>query len=64
MTEPEKNGTTDEFLTQLENAVIKIVKNNKSSKADKLAAINAGVKIAAIKHKISGGDDSKEGFFA
>ena len=58
MTEPQD----DTFLKDLENSVRAIIKNKKSTKADKLSAINAGIKIAAIKHKISGGDD-KEGFF-
>lgn len=52
----------DAFLAELEEGVRKIIKSNKSSKAEKLAAINAGVKIAAIRHKINGGDDD-QGFF-
>ncbi len=62
MSDVKTNGRDDEFLTELENGVRSILRNRKSSKADKLSAINAGVKIAAIKHKIGGGDD-KEGFF-
>ena len=58
----EKNGVEDTFLKELEAGVREIIKSRKSSKADKLSAINAGVKIAAIKHKITGGDD-KGGFF-
>ena len=52
----------DNFLKDLENSVRAIIKNKKSTKADKLAALNVGVKLAAIKHKILGGDD-KGGFF-
>jgi hypothetical protein len=52
----------DNFLKDLENSVRAIIKNKKSTKADKLSAINAGIKIAAIKHKILGGD-SEKGFF-
>ena len=44
-------------------AVRKIVKSNKTSKADKLSAINAGTKLLAIRHKITGGDQDK-GFFS
>lgn len=61
----EMNGTAnadDEFLKELEAGVRKIIRSNKSSKADKLSAINAGVKIAAIRHKINGGNDD-QGFF-
>ena len=59
----EANGKVeDDFLKELEVAVRKIVKSNKSSKADKLSAIGQGVKLLAIKHKINGGDD-KAGFF-
>jgi hypothetical protein len=58
----DKNGVEDTFLKELEAGVREIIKSRKSSKADKLSAINAGVKIAAIKHKITGGDDGK-GFF-
>ena len=34
-----------------------------SATADKLAAINAGVRLAAIKHRINGSGDSEKGFF-
>ena len=56
------NGKTDEFLAALEKGVLDIIKNKKSTKADKLSAINAGVRLAAIKHKVQGGDQD-EGFF-
>ena len=51
----------DEFLDELEKTVRGMMRNRKTSKADKLAAINAGIKIAAIRHKILGGDE--KGFF-
>jgi hypothetical protein len=58
-----KTGSGDDvFLTELENAVRAVIKNRKSKPADKLSAINAGVRLAAIKHKISNGDP-EEGFF-
>jgi hypothetical protein len=56
------NGKADEFLAALEKGVLDIIKNKKSTKADKLSAINAGVRLAGIKHKIAGGDQD-EGFF-
>jgi hypothetical protein len=63
MSEMKKNGSGDDvFLTELENAVRLVLKNRKSKPTDKLAAINAGVRLAAIKHKISNGDP-EEGFF-
>ena len=57
------NGKADEFLAALEKGVLDIIKNKKSTKADKLSAINAGVRLAAIKHKVNGGD-ADEGFFS
>jgi hypothetical protein len=63
MSEMKKNGSGDDvFLSELENAVRLVLKNRKSKPSDKLAAINAGVRLAAIKHKISNGDP-EEGFF-
>jgi hypothetical protein len=56
-----ENPEDDPFLDDLQAAVRKILKSNKASKADQIAAVNAGIKIAAIKHKISGGDE--KGFF-
>lgn len=58
----DKNGAEpDKFLDDMQAAVLKILKNPKR-KSEHLSAINAGVKLAAIKHRISGGDDEK-GFF-
>ena len=63
MSEMKKNGSGDDvFLTELENAVRLVLKNRKSKPTDKLAAINAGVRLAHIKHKISNGEPD-EGFF-
>lgn len=60
-----KNGAggDDQFLAELEAGVRHILKNRKSTKSDKLAAINAGVRLAAIKHRIANGTDQDEGFF-
>lgn len=57
---PKTAEPQDEFLAELKEAVRKIVRNRKTSKADKLAAIGMGVKIAAIEHKMDGGE---KGFF-
>ena len=43
------NGKDDGFLAALEKGVLDIIKNKKSTKADKLSAINAGVRLAATK---------------
>lgn len=58
----EKPDKDADFLTELENGVLDILNNKKSSKSDKLSAINAGTRLAAIRFKISGGDGDK-GFF-
>lgn len=55
-------GQEDQFLAELEAGVRGILKNRKATKAEKLSAITAGVKVAQIKHRINGGDDDK-GFF-
>jgi hypothetical protein len=55
-------GGGDGLLDDLEEAVRKIIKNRKSTKAEKLSAITAGVKVAQIRHKITGGEEEK-GFF-
>ena len=57
------NSGDDKFLKELEANVMLILKNRKASKTDKLAAIREGVKLVAIKHKISGGGAEEEGFF-
>jgi hypothetical protein len=64
MSEMKKNPASDDvLLTALEVAALKIMKSNKSTTAEKLSAINAGTRIAAIKHRVSGGNDDSEGFF-
>ena len=56
------NGNGDQFIHELETAVRHIIKNRKTKPADRLSAVNAGVRLAAIKHKISNGEP-EEGFF-
>lgn len=55
-------GGDDKFLDDLEAAVRAIIRNKKASKSDQLSAIGHGVKLAAIRHRITGGDNEK-GFF-
>jgi hypothetical protein len=59
------NGSKDDqLMSELETAVRKILKANKVSKADKLAGINAGIRLLAIKHRIQGGGpEDSENFF-
>ena len=57
MTEPKQD---DAFLNELEEAVRKMLKSK--NKAERLSAIGHGVKLAAIKFKITGGTND-EGFF-
>jgi hypothetical protein len=58
---PQQNGS-DDLLAVLEKGVRDILKAKKSSKADRLSAINAGTRLLAIRHKINGGAED-EGFF-
>lgn len=53
----------NDFMAELEQAVRKIIRSSKTSKADKLSAIGHGTKLLAIRHKITGGDEDK-GFFS
>lgn len=57
------NSGDDKFLKKLEDSVTGILNNRKATKTEKLAAINAGVKVAQIRHKITGGGEEDEGFF-
>jgi hypothetical protein len=56
---PETDG---DLLADLEKAVRTIIRSSKTSKADKLAAIVAGTKLLAIRHRIQG--DDEKGFFS
>lgn len=64
MTEPNGKDAAkeDALLTDLEDVVKKIITGKKVSMENKLAAINAGVRLLAIRHKINGGPQD-EGFF-
>ena len=54
------NGS-EAFMAILEAGVTKVLENRKATPSERMAAVNAGVKILAIRYKISGGED--EGFF-
>lgn len=56
-----KAETADKFLDVLEQGVRKVLDNPKSKPAERVAAISAGVKVAMIRHRISGADE--ESFF-
>jgi hypothetical protein len=47
---------TDKFLDVLEQAVKDVLKGQ-CEPTERVAAINAGVKVAMIRHRISGGDE-------
>jgi hypothetical protein len=57
----EANGDSDEFLKALMDGVRKVLDNRKANPSERMAAVNAGVKLLAIRHKISDGDG--KGFF-
>ena len=52
-----------EFLNDLEKAIRKIMKSTKSSPTEKLAGINAGIRLSYIRHRIGGADEPEKGFF-
>jgi hypothetical protein len=59
-----RDNEDKEFLNDLEKAIRKILKAQKSSPTEKLAAINCGVRLSAIRHRISSsGEDEAKGFF-
>ena len=55
------NGDSDEFLKVLMDGVRKVLDNRKATPAERMAAVTAGVKLLAIRHRISGSDE--RGFF-
>jgi hypothetical protein len=57
----EANGQSDEFLKVLMDGVKKVLDNRKTTPAERMSAVQAGVKLLAIRHRIKG-DDTK-GFF-
>ena len=59
--QPEAADKDSDFMAVLEQGVRDVLKNRKASAADKLAAVTAGTKLLAIRHKIDGGDE--KGFF-
>jgi hypothetical protein len=53
---------TDKFLDILEEGVKDVLKDKDCAQSDRVAAINAGVKVAMIRHRISGSDE--DSFFS
>jgi len=51
----------DQDLMKAVTAAIHAVLKGKAKSSDKLAAINAGIKLLAVKYKIEG--DNERGFF-
>jgi hypothetical protein len=52
----------EQFLDDLEEGIKKVMRAKKSSNAEKVSAINAGIRLAAIRYKVAGGDP-ETGFF-
>jgi hypothetical protein len=64
MTDIKTEADKDEkFLDDLEEGILKVLNSRKASNAEKVAAANAGIRLAAIKYKIAGGDVEPNGFF-
>ena len=57
----EINGEDEDFLKLLEDGVKKVLKSKDARPSERLAAVQAGAKLLAIRHKIGGGDE--KGFF-
>ena len=55
------SAASEDFLTTLEAGVKAVLADKKAKASERVAAITAGVKVMAIRHKIAGGDDG--GFF-
>jgi hypothetical protein len=55
--EPAAAPDGEDFLKTLENGVRDVLKKRGATAAEKVAAIAAGVKVAMIKHKVSGADE-------
>ena len=50
------------FLDALEDGILKVMKAKKATVAEKIAAINAGTRVAAIRHRVNGSEPDT-GFF-
>lgn len=57
----DQKAETDKFLDILEKGVKDVLADKSCEQSDRVAAINAGVKVAMIRHRISGADE--ESFF-
>ena len=61
MTKTKETGANEDFLDTLERGVRNVLRNKDATASEKVAAITSGVKIAMVRHKISGSDE--KGFF-
>jgi hypothetical protein len=62
MTDKTEGDKDEKFLDDLEQGILKVMTSRKASNAEKIAAANAGIRLAAIKYKIAGGEPDA-GFF-
>lgn len=53
---------SDELITMLEKGITDVINDKEATVKDKMSAIAAGVKVAAIKHRLANPDE-KGGFF-
>lgn len=49
---------SDDFLDTLEDGVRGVLKDKRAKPAERVAAITAGAKVAAIRHRINGDDET------
>ena len=47
----------EQLLTLLEKGVKDVLTSKRSNPADRLKAVDSGIKLLAIRHKIGGGDE-------
>ena len=56
-----KKSEPEDFMTVLEKGVRNVLSDKEATASEKLAAVNAGAKLLAIRHKISA--DETDNFF-
>lgn len=53
----------DEFYESMQTALQDVLKNKKSTIAQKMAAVTAGTKLLMVKNKLKDPDDENKSFF-
>ena len=57
----QKDSDSDAFLSTLEQGVKEVLADETATAAERIAAVTAGAKLLAIKHKLS--SDDEKNFF-